>query len=745
MSFKSFRRNFLSRPLFKLARRALPSLSETEREALTAGDVWWDADLFSGNPDWQKLLDIPPASLSAEEQAFLSGPVKELCRMLNEWEINQTRGDLPGEVWDYLKNEKFFAMLIPREYGGLGFSAFANSEVIRTIASRSLVTAVTVMVPNSLGPAELLLEFGTKDQRDYWLPRLADGRELPCFALTSAEAGSDAAAMIDRGVVCKGRYEGREVVGIKLTWDKRYITLGPVATVLGLAFKLYDPDHLLGDEEERGITVALVPTGLPGIEIGRRHIPALQMFQNGPNQGRDVFISFDQVIGGEEQVGKGWRMLMSCLAAGRGISLPSLSAAAAALCARTTGAYARIRHQFGIPIGRFEGVEERLAPLAANAYRLDAARRLTCAGLREGRKPSVISAIMKVHATYLMRDSVDHAMDVHGGKTVIDGPLNYLADSYRAIPVAITVEGANILTRSLIVFGQGAIRCHPWILKEMLALEEQDRKQALEAFDESFWGHVGHSTKTFFRAWFRSWTCGRLGPAPEAGKVGRHYRQLGRYAAGFAVLADAALLLLGGGLKRREMLSARLGDILSELYFLSAVLKRWQDEGCQEEDLPLVELNMRGGYATIENRIKAVLRNLPNRPAAWFLQFFLLPLGILQHGPTDKLQKRCAEILLAPSPSRDRLTSGLFLEAGANASVAELERAFELACETQPLRDRMRKARCSGSEEALAMGLISEAEETRLQEAEEAAARVIAVDDFPAGEFGESNFTARTG
>jgi len=740
MTLKSLRRNVLSRPLFKIAKRALPSLSETERQALSAGDVWWDRDLFSGNPDWQKLLGTPPAMLSVEEQAFLDGPVRELCRMLDEWEINQRRGDLSREVWEYLKQQKFFAMIIPRDYGGLEFSAYANSEVIRTIASRSLVAAVTVMVPNSLGPAELLMLFGTKAQQNDWLPRLADGRELPCFALTSSEAGSDAAAMVDSGTVRKKIVDGEEVLGIELNWSKRYITLSPVATVIGLAFKLYDPEHLLGDKVERGITVALVPTDLPGVVTGRRHIPAFQMFLNGPTQGKDVFISFDHIIGGQEQIGRGWPMLMSALAAGRGISLPSLSAAATALCARTTGAYARIRQQFNIPIGKFEGIQERLGPLAANAYYLDAARRLTCAGLDQGHNLSVISAIMKVHATYLMRDSVDHAMDVHAGKTVIDGPSNYLSDTYRAVPVGITVEGANILTRSMIIFGQGAIRCHPWVLKEMLALEENDPRQALVDFDESFWGHVAHSLKTFFRAWGTSWSFGLIGAAPDEGLAKPYYRQLSRYAAAFAVMADAALLLLGGGLKRKEMLSARFGDILSELYFLSAVLKRWKDDGRPEADLVLVDYCLRRGLATIEQRMNAIIRNLPMRPAAWLLKFFLLPFGVRQAGPTDKLTRRCAELLLEPSEVRDRLTAGLFLEAGANNSIAELEQAFELTCALQPLTERIRDAHCAGTDEALQKGLISDAEAQRLKDVEAAVARVIAVDDFPAGELGELNY-----
>jgi acyl-CoA dehydrogenase len=470
MNSRTFRRDFITKPIFSWARGVLPAMSDTEREALEAGDVWWDADLFTGNPDWSKLLATAPATLTAEEQAFLKGPVDKLCAMLDEWKINWEWRDLPPEAWDFIKREKFFGMIIPKEYGGLGFSPYAHSEVVRKISSRSLTAAVTVMVPNSLGPGELLMRFGTKDQQQHWLPRLADGHEIPCFGLTSPEAGSDAASMVDSGIICKGHFEGREVLGLRLNWHKRYITLGPVATLLGLAFKAYDPDHLVGSTEELGITVALIPTHLPGVEIGHRHLPAMQVFQNGPNRGRDVFIPMDYIIGGQERLGQGWKMLMTALAAGRGISLPSLSAAGAAYAARTTGAYARIREQFNVPIGKFEGIEEPLARIAGTAYLLDAARRLTCAALNQGHHPAVISGIMKLQATERMRIAIDDAMDIHGGKAVIDGPQNYLGNLYRSVPVGITVEGANILTRNLIVFGQGAIRAHPYLLEEMNAL-----------------------------------------------------------------------------------------------------------------------------------------------------------------------------------------------------------------------------------------------------------------------------------
>src|SRR6266852_4660870 len=720
MSATSLRCDFISKPLFRWAQQVLPTLSDTEREAIEAGDVWWDADLFSGNPDWAKLLAVPPATLSEEEQAFLDG-------------------------------QKFFAMIIPKTYGGLGFTAYAHSEVIRKLSTRSLTAAVTAMVPNSLGPGELLLHFGTKAQQDYWLPRLAEGKEIPCFGLTSPEAGSDAASMTDSGVVCRGLWQGREVLGIRLNWHKRYITLCPIATVIGLAFKLYDPDHLLGERNEIGITLALVPTSLPGVEVGRRHLPALMVFQNGPTTGRDVFIPIDNVIGGVAQAGKGWKMLMSALAAGRGISLPSLSAAGTggvggeggarggqrrqrdaagtAFAAHTTGAYARIREQFHVPIGRFEAIQERLARMAATAYLVDAARRLTCAGIDQGHKPAVVTAIMKEQATERLRMVANDAMDVHAGKAVQEGPLNYLGGFYRSVPIGITVEGANIVTRSLIQFGQGAIRSHPYLLKEMTALEDPDRARGLAEFDRAFWGHLGHSVANAFRAWGRAWTGGVFAPAPSTGRTRGFYQQLGRYASAFALSVDLALLTLGGALKRQEMLSARFGDILSELYLLSAVLKRWDEEGRQRADLPLVAWCMEDGFATIEARFDSIFANFPSRPVAWLLRFLVLPLGLGRRGPSDRLMRTCAEILLNPSATRDRLTVDIFHGLG-DEGLARLERAFALTVAAQPLRDRLHKAHIRDVEKARLEGLITEAEAQQLRAAADAVAAAIAVDDF---------------
>lgn len=730
MSMRTFRRDKLTRPIFGWAREQLPTLSETERDAIDAGEVWWDADLFSGNPDWQKLLDTPPARLTEEERAFLEGPCEELCAMLSDWEISRA-GDLPDEVWRYMKENRFFGMIIPKKFGGLGFSNFAHSEVVRRISTCSVTAGVTVMVPNSLGPGELLLQFGTDDQRDYWLPRLAKGQEIPAFALTSEHAGSDASAMRDTGVVCKGKWKGKSVTGIRLTWSKRYITLGPVSTVLGLAFKLQDPDGLLDTSDAEGITCALIPTDLPGVNIGRRHIPCGQVFQNGPNSGTDVFVPLDHIIGGPDYAGKGWMMLMSALAAGRGISLPSLSSAAASMSAHSTGAYARIREQFGIPVGKFEGVQRRLGRLAANAYALDAARHLTCAGLDQGRKLAVISGIMKSNATYRMREAVDDAMDVHAGKAVIDGPNNYLGNFHKAVPVGITVEGANILTRNMIIFGQGAIRCHPHLLDEILALDKEDDDEALDAFDKAFWAHVGHSTKTFFRALGRSWTAGVFAPAPKAGKATGLYRQMSRYAASFALVADFALLTLGGSLKRKEMLSARLGDILSELYFLSAVLKRWDDEGRNDEDFPMVRWSALDSFAKIEISLDQVLANLPNQPAAWLLRAVTLP-GGSHRGPSDALTQECAELLLAPSATRNRLSRGVRAVSGEGA-LAHLEQAFAAVTATDPLRRRLRDARVS-LDEAVKNRVFTEDEAQKLRDADALVEKVIAVDDFDPSE-----------
>ncbi len=723
----SLRAKFLTRPIHRWANGVLPALSQTESEALTAGEVWWEAELFSGNPNWSKLLAVKTPILNSEEQAFFDGPVQELCAMINDWKINQEAADLSEEVWQFLRHKKFFGMIIPKSYGGLGFSAFAHSEVVRFVSTRSVAAAVTVMVPNSLGPGELLHQFGTDAQKDYWLPRLADGRELPAFGLTSAEAGSDASAMVDEGVICRGQWKGEEVLGIRLNWAKRYITLAPVCTVLGLAFKLHDPDALLGDQADIGITCALVPTDLPGVETGRRHLPSSTMFMNGPTTGTDVFIPIDYIIGGSEYAGKGWMMLMSALAAGRGISLPSMGCAAIALSAHTTGAYARIRKQFNLPIGKFGGVQARMGRLAADAYAMDAARHLTCAGLDEGRALSVISAIMKAHATFKMREALNDAMDVHSGKAVIDGPSNYLLPLYRAVPIGITVEGANIVTRSLIIFGQGSIRAHPHMLDNILALQQEDPDASLAAFDKSFWAHVGHTTKTLFRAWGRALTGGHFAPAPDAGAATPIYRELSRWSASYALTADFAFLTLGGALKRKEMISGRMGDILSEMYILSAALKRWEDEGRQEADLPVLRYAADGAFSRIQTALDGVIANLPARWAAGVLRFFTLP-GKIRRGPDDLLTAECSDLIYTPSATRDRITGRLF-EGCNRDGVQLLNQCYAKVVSLEHVGKRLRDERKS-PQQALAAGILSEAEMAELVEMDELVAKVVAVDDY---------------
>jgi acyl-CoA dehydrogenase len=732
MSLRTFRRDTITRPVFKWASRVVPPISETERDAIDAGTVWWDGELFTGNPDWNKLLAMQPAKLSAEEQAFMDGPVRELCAMVDDWKINWEDRDLPGEVWDFLREKKFFGMIIPKKYGGLGFSNTAHSEVVRTVSSCSVVAGVTVMVPNSLGPGELLMHFGADEQRDYWLPRLADGQEIPCFALTSPDAGSDAAAMTDTGIVEYGEWEGEKVLGVRLNFHKRYITLGPIATVMGLAFKMYDPKNHLGRGEELGITVALLPTSTPGITYGERHIPQFTHFQNGPLYGKDVFVPLDRILGGEKQIGEGWKMLMTALAAGRGISLPSQSAASAAVCARATGAYARVRTQFDVPIGMFEGIRKPLADLAANIYLIDAARRLTTAALDEGHRPSVVSAIMKFHATERMRESIEKAMDIHGGKSIIDGPKNYLGSQYRSAPIGITVEGANILTRNLMIFGQGAVRSHPYMLKEMLALADEDEKKGLDAFDQVFWRHAGHAFATAGRAFVRGWSGGRIGPAPDGAAMPDYWKQLSRYAAAFALLSNFALLTLGGALKRKEMISARLGDILSELYLLGAVLKRFETEGRHEEDRPIVDYVMRQGQARIAAAFAGVLKNLPARWAAFLVRLLAFPAGVAAPMPSDKLTNEVAETLMKDSSQRDRLTPDIYLGEGHKEyPLKDLERAFRLITAAAPIEKKMRDKHVHDPEEAHSKGIISAAEFEQLAEAKAAADRVVAVDAFP--------------
>jgi acyl-CoA dehydrogenase len=733
---KPLRRALVTSPIFGLYKKILPQVSQTEQEALDAGSIWWDADLFSGKPDWKKLLGYPQAKLSAEEKAFIDGPVEELCGMLNEWDITHNRMDLPPEVWKFIRDNGFLGIIIPKSYGGLGFSAYAHSEIVTKISTRSGTAAVTVMVPNSLGPAELLIHYGTEEQKNHYLPRLAKGLEIPCFALTNPDAGSDAGAIPDFGIVCKGLHEGREVLGIRMTWEKRYITLGPVATILGVAFKLYDPDKLLGSEEDIGITLALIPTSHKGVNIGRRHIPLAAAFMNGPNSGKDVFIPMDWIIGGKAQVGKGWRMLVECLAAGRSISLPSMSMAAGKLGSRATGAYARVRSQFRTAIGKFEGVEEPLARIGGNTYLMDATRRMTMVALDLGEKPSVISAICKYHMTERMRVILNDAMDIHGGKGIMMGPNNYLGSGYINIPIAITVEGANILTRSMIIFGQGAIRCHPFVLKEIQAAGAND----LRAFDGALWGHMSFTLSNAARSLWLGITGGEGISVPGAPETRRYLQLMTRFSSAFALLADVSMFVIGGNLKRREKISARLGDILSLLYMASATVKRFEDEGRQKDDIPLLTWAVYDSFFKLQIAMDGVLANFPNRFIAALLRVLVFPKGLTLDAPSDKWGSRVAEILLTPGAARDRLTAGAYIPRKEDDVVGRLEFAMEAAIKADPMEAKLRRAAKEGKlpqrdeaerrAAAVKQGVITQAEHDHLVYTDRLRRDVIKVDDF---------------
>lgn len=741
----AIRRRLITGQILKVFRKMLPQISQTEQEALDAGTVWWEGDLFSGKPDWKKMLAYPRPQLTVEEQAFLDGPVEQLCSMLDEWRITHELKDMPPEVWQFIKESGFFGLIIPKQYGGFGFSALAHSAVVMKIGSRSGTAAVTVMVPNSLGPAELLLHYGTEQQKEYYLPRLAKGLEVPCFALTSPEAGSDAGAMPDFGIVCRAEFDGKpDVLGMRVTWEKRYITLGPVATILGLAFKLYDPDRLLGDDEEIGITLALIPTDTPGVNIGRRHYPLNGAFQNGPNSGKEVFIPMEWVIGGKEGLGQGWRMLMNCLAAGRSISLPATSVGAAKLAARTGGAYSRVRTQFKTPIGYFEGIEEALARIGGNTYMMDAARVMTANAVDLGEKPSVISAIVKYHLTERGRQAVNDAMDIHGGKGICIGPRNYLGRTYQQIPVSITVEGANILTRNMIIFGQGAIRCHPYLLKEINAAHDKNQDRGLLAFDEALVGHAKFTVRNTANSIFLALAGNFINEnAPEncAPETAGYYRQLMRYSASFACIADIGLMILGGSLKRRERLSARLGDILSMLYLCSATLKRFEDDGRPSADLPLLHWSMQDAMYRMQQAFDEFLTNFPVPVAlTWLLRGLVFPLGKRCKPPTDQLAHEVARLLMTPGAARDRLTAGIFAPTADNEPLADLEQALQCAIDCEAIESKLRQAvklhkiidhGDQQIEQAVERNVISAEEADLLRRLKDLRQRVVKVDDFP--------------
>ena len=742
INIKPARKKWVSYPMLRFFRKAMPEMSQTERDALEAGTVWWDGELFSGAPRWEKLMKTPVPTLNPEELAFLNGPTETLCQMVNDWEITQEHLDLPPNVWQYIKDHGFFSMIIPKKYGGLEFSAYAHSQVVMKIASRSTTASVTVMVPNSLGPAELLLRYGTEEQKNHYLPRLAKGQEIPCFALTGPEAGSDASSIPDTGIVCHQKLNGKDTLGIRLNWDKRYITLAPVATVLGLAFKLFDPDHLLGDTKELGITLALIPTKTPGVNIGRRHFPLNMAFQNGPTWGENVFVPIDWIIGGAPQIGKGWRMLMECLAAGRAISLPALSTGAGKIACRATGAYARIRKQFKLPIGRFEGVEEPLARIAGLTYLMDSARIMTLGALDMGEQPSVISAILKYHLTEYMRQVINDAMDIQGGSAICMGPRNLLARCYQGVPISITVEGANILTRTLIIFGQGAIRCHPFILKELQAAADTS-PQAEDVFDQAFFAHLGWAVSNAMRAWVTGLTGALWVHTPDVDKLSRYYmRQFSRMSAAFSFLADMSMLILGGTLKRKEKLSGRLADMLSGLYLGSAAIKRYVDTGCRPEDAVFLKWACNTCLFNIQQAMLGLLSNFPIPVMGKILRWIIFPLG-QQHLPNnDQLGHQLAEILLQPSEIRDELTEGIYLPTKPEEPLAQLESTLKKVVAAESIEKKVYSAVKSGKikvhdemamvEAAYTQQVITAEEADTLRSAIEARKETIQVDHFPA-------------
>lgn len=735
--------DWISRKAYAFMRKVLPPMNETERVALEAGDVWWDGDLFQGNPDWKKMLAIAKPTLTDEEQAFVDNETEELCNMLDDWDIVHKRKDLPPEVWQFIKDKGFLGMIIPKEYGGKGFSALAHSTIVTKIATRSGSAAVTVMVPNSLGPGELLLHYGTQEQKDHYLPRLAAGKEIPCFALTSPVAGSDAGAIPDKGVVCMGKHDGKEVLGIKLSWNKRYITLAPVATIVGLAFKLYDPDGLLGDEDkdDYGITCALIPHDHPGVEIGQRHLPMNQAFMNGTTKGKDVFIPLDMIIGGKEFAGQGWRMLMESLAAGRSISLPAMGTAVSKLSYRLTGAYALVREQFKTPIARFEGIEEAMARIAGMTYQIEAMRTMTAGAVDLGVKPSVVSAIAKYHMTEMGRQVMNDSMDIHAGRAIIMGERNYLANGYMSQPIGITVEGANILTRNLMIFGQGAVRCHPYVFREMMAAQLEDKEEGVKRFDSLLFRHIGYGVSNFARSLGLGLTGGLLAGKPVAGQTAKYYQQLTRMSSALALTSDVAMGVLGGDLKRKERLSARLADVLSHLYMASTVLKYYEDNDRPIADLPYVQWNLEHNLEKTQEAFYDFFANFPNKWIGRALRLVVFPYGKSYKKPSDRLETEIVKPMLSRNELRDRLTNYSFVGKSSDDVTGRVEQAFFKVLEADEVRRKLRKAMKAGDldktatnmeriDQAIEKGIIDEDERQILVDAEEARMDVIQVDDY---------------
>lgn len=737
-TIKPIRQHFISRRLLHFFRTVMPVMSRTEREAISAGTITWEGDLFRGNPDWDKLLLHAPARLTDAEQAFLDGPVETLCTMLNDWDITHNRLDLPPEVWQFIKDNGFFGLIIPKEFGGKEFSAYAHSQILVKLGGVSITAGSSIAVPNSLGPAELLLHYGTPEQKNYYLPRLAKGLDVPCFALTSPVAGSDAGSMTDHGIVCLGEHDGQTILGIRLTFDKRYITLAPIATVIGLAFKLYDPEHLLGNKEDIGITCALIPRNTPGIEIGRRHFPLNTAFQNGPIRGKDIFIPVDWIVGGPAKAGKGWKMLMECLAAGRAISLPASAVAGGKVLSYAAGAYARIRKQFNMPIGKFEGVQEPLARIAVYTYIMDAVRTFATAAIDAGEKPAVASAIVKYHTTELGRKAACDGMDIHGGKGICLGPKNYLGRGYEAAPIAITVEGANILTRNMIIFGQGVIRCHPYILPELEAARLPD-PEAIVAFDNAVIKHVAFGISNAVRSFILGITSSYIVKAPK-GKMKRYYQQATRFSSAFAFITDVCMMVFGGSLKRKESISSRLADIISYLYLLSSVLKFYHDQGENVEDLPIVRYACLLCLFEIQERFHGIIQNFPNRFLACVLKIMIFPLGKRFSKPRDAIEHKVAQLLISPTGTRDRLAAGAYLSSHNKNLMADMQDAFIKTIAAELIEKTIRTAKKDGmvtgftireqAQAAFEKQIITQDEFDIFIQCDDARKKIIAVDDF---------------
>lgn len=692
------RKSLITQPAYKALAKAMPSMSSTEREALDAGTSWWEKELFMGAPDWKKFDGYVYPTLSAEEQSFLDHEVEHLCGLLNEWEIHHHLKDLPVEAWQYIKEQGFLGLIIPKEYGGRAFSSFAQSRIMSKISSRSLTTAVSCMVPNSLGPGELLLHYGTEEQKQRYLPGLAKGEEIPCFGLTSPEAGSDAGAIPDTGVVCYGVFEDQEVLGLRMNFSKRWITLAPIATVIGLAFKLYDPDGLLGDasKTEYGITCALLPASHDGVQVGARHNPG-SPFMNGTVDGQDVFIPLDWIIGGVENAGKGWRMLMECLAVGRGISLPALSTASAEMAYLSIGAFAKVRQQFKISVGHFEGVQEATSDIASGAYMLEAFRYMVTCGLNEGGKPAVMTAMAKYYATETMRKIVNHGMDVVGGRAVQMGPRNFLALNYQAIPISITVEGANILSRSLMIFGQGSMRCHPYLYEELQLLQAEDTKAALTPFDTLLFKHLAYT----FNRTARSFNYGIFGgPSDASAQIDAFsrpfYTTINRFSANFALTADLCLGLLAGDIKRKEMLSGRLAEIHSHLFIATAILKFYEKGQRSEAEQQHAQLALEKAFVQIQDAFDGLFANFPMRAAACAVKFICFPFGRVAQQPSDQLKTQLGHAIMENNPFREQLKQHVFYNTDPNDVFGRMENAFQAALKIDPLWTKFKKAESKG-------------------------------------------------